>query len=198
MASEAKQNPIAALLNERLAAAAPEAFGMLSGLGRRLYFPKGILSQSAEAKQKAHRFDATIGIATEGGSPMYRRQQPGGDRRVEATAHGDGDRLAGDRRAHAVASRRSSANCRSRAPRKAATSSSLFDGPKLTRSDDSASSRDRPIASRAALGSTAPAEQAEPVETAKPSRSNQDRPDPLAGRHTGAARAGVCRVRAAG
>lgn len=44
---------------------------MLSPLGRRLYFPKGILSQSAEAKQKGTRFNATIGIATEGGAPMY-------------------------------------------------------------------------------------------------------------------------------
>ena len=44
---------------------------MLSSLGRRLYFPKGILSQSAEAKEKAHRFNATIGIATEGEGPMF-------------------------------------------------------------------------------------------------------------------------------
>jgi aspartate/methionine/tyrosine aminotransferase len=44
---------------------------MLSGLGRRLYFPKGILSQTAEAKQRAHRFNATIGIATEGDGPMH-------------------------------------------------------------------------------------------------------------------------------
>ena len=43
---------------------------MLSAFGRRAYFPKGILSQSAEAKEKAHRFNATIGIATEGGRPM--------------------------------------------------------------------------------------------------------------------------------
>ncbi len=43
---------------------------MLSAYGRRLYFPKGIISQSAEAKQKAHRFNATIGIATEGKGPM--------------------------------------------------------------------------------------------------------------------------------
>ena len=41
---------------------------MLSPLGRRLYFPKGILSQSAEAKEKGHRFNATIGIATERGA----------------------------------------------------------------------------------------------------------------------------------
>jgi aspartate/methionine/tyrosine aminotransferase len=67
----APTNPLARELNERLEAAAPEVLAMLSGLGRRLYFPKGILSQSAEAKEKAHRFNATIGIATEGGGPMY-------------------------------------------------------------------------------------------------------------------------------
>ncbi len=63
-------NPIAESLNEKLREAAPEVLGMLSGYGRRLYFPKGIISQTAEAKRKAARFNATIGIATEGGSPM--------------------------------------------------------------------------------------------------------------------------------
>ncbi|MEM7410091.1 MAG: aminotransferase class I/II-fold pyridoxal phosphate-dependent enzyme [Myxococcota bacterium] len=63
--------PLAQALNDRLEKAAPEVFGMLSALGRRLYFPKGILTQSAEAKQKAHRMNATIGIATEGGGPMH-------------------------------------------------------------------------------------------------------------------------------
>ena len=58
-------------LNRRLEVAAPEVLAMLSPLGRRLYFPKGILSQSAEASEKAHRFNATIGIATEGGGPMH-------------------------------------------------------------------------------------------------------------------------------
>ena len=65
--------PLARELNERLAKAAPEVFEMLSALGRRLYFPKGILSQSAEAKQKAKKLNATIGIATEGGVPMHLR-----------------------------------------------------------------------------------------------------------------------------
>jgi len=64
-------NPLAKALNERLDAAAPEVTAMLSAMGRRLYFPKGILSQGAEAKQKATRFNATIGIATEGGGPMH-------------------------------------------------------------------------------------------------------------------------------
>ncbi len=64
-------NPLARELNAALETAAPEVLAMLSPLGRRLYFPKGILSQSAEAKARAKRFNATIGIATEGGSPMY-------------------------------------------------------------------------------------------------------------------------------
>ena len=64
-------HPIAQELNRKLEAAAPEVFAMLSALGRRLYFPKGILSQGAEAKAKATRMNATIGIATEGRSPMW-------------------------------------------------------------------------------------------------------------------------------
>ena len=64
-------NPLAIALNEKLQKAAPEILAMLSAMGRRLYFPKGILSQSAEAKQKATRFNATIGIATEGDGPMH-------------------------------------------------------------------------------------------------------------------------------
>ena len=66
-----KTNPLAQQLNERLEQAAPAVLAMLSPLGRRLYFPKGILSQSAEARQKGTRFNATIGIATEKGGPMY-------------------------------------------------------------------------------------------------------------------------------
>lgn len=38
---------------------------VLSKLGRELYYPKGILTQSAEAKEKATRYDATIGEARE-------------------------------------------------------------------------------------------------------------------------------------
>jgi len=64
-------NALAVGLNERLETAAPEVMAMLSSMGRRLYFPKGILSQSAEAKQKATRFNATVGIATEGDGPMH-------------------------------------------------------------------------------------------------------------------------------
>ena len=63
-------HPIASELNRKLEAAAPEIFAMLSALGRRLYFPKGILSQGAEAKARAKRINATIGIATEQRAPM--------------------------------------------------------------------------------------------------------------------------------
>ena len=63
--------PLAAELNSTLEKEAPQVLEMLSDLGRRFYFPKGIISQSAEAKSKAHKFNATIGIATEGGGPMH-------------------------------------------------------------------------------------------------------------------------------
>ena len=64
-------NPLAEQLNSRLQQVAPETYAMLSAFGRRLYFPRGILSQSAEAKAKGKRFNATVGIATEGGGPMH-------------------------------------------------------------------------------------------------------------------------------
>jgi aspartate/methionine/tyrosine aminotransferase len=69
--AEQSYNPLARALNEKLQAAAPEVFAMLSPLGKRLYFPKGILSQGAEAKQKGKRINATIGIATENKTAMY-------------------------------------------------------------------------------------------------------------------------------
>ncbi|WP_028611908.1 aminotransferase class I/II-fold pyridoxal phosphate-dependent enzyme [Paenibacillus harenae] len=65
-------NPLAQQLNETLQTENPNVYAMLSTLGKAIYFPKeGILSQSAEAKSKATKFNATIGIATEGGQPMH-------------------------------------------------------------------------------------------------------------------------------
>jgi aspartate/methionine/tyrosine aminotransferase len=65
-------NPLAQQLNETITRENPEVAEMLSGLGRTIYMPKiGILSQSAEAKQKANVYNATIGIATENGQPMH-------------------------------------------------------------------------------------------------------------------------------
>jgi aspartate/methionine/tyrosine aminotransferase len=62
-------NPLAIELNTALAGTVAEA--LFSGLGRRLYFPKGIVAQSAEAKKSATRANATIGIATRGGKPVF-------------------------------------------------------------------------------------------------------------------------------
>jgi len=64
-------NPLAVEQNDILQAQCPTAYALLSERGRKLYYPKGILTQSAEAKEKAHKFNATIGIATEGGVPMH-------------------------------------------------------------------------------------------------------------------------------
>jgi aspartate/methionine/tyrosine aminotransferase len=64
-------NPLAKELNDHILEQNPYVLEMLSDLGRNLFFPKGILTQSAEAKEKAHKFNATIGIATENGGPMY-------------------------------------------------------------------------------------------------------------------------------
>jgi aspartate/methionine/tyrosine aminotransferase len=58
-------------LNHTIQEEASDVFDMLSGLGRELYFPKGILTQSAEAKQKANRYNATIGIASEHNVAMH-------------------------------------------------------------------------------------------------------------------------------
>ncbi|MDR1216944.1 MAG: aminotransferase class I/II-fold pyridoxal phosphate-dependent enzyme [Treponema sp.] len=43
---------------------------MLSKVGRRIYFPKGIIAQSAEAKKAASKANATIGMAFSHGSPL--------------------------------------------------------------------------------------------------------------------------------
>ncbi|UCF72373.1 MAG: aminotransferase class I/II-fold pyridoxal phosphate-dependent enzyme [Deltaproteobacteria bacterium] len=64
-------NPIAQELNETIQKGNPNIYDMLSSKGKNLYFPKGILSQGAEAKEKASKFNATIGIATQNGVPMH-------------------------------------------------------------------------------------------------------------------------------
>lgn len=65
-------NPLAQQLNDTIAKENPHVYDMLSNLGKQIYFPKvGILSQSAEAKQKAKKFNATIGTALENGKPMH-------------------------------------------------------------------------------------------------------------------------------
>ncbi|ALC80669.1 MULTISPECIES: aminotransferase class I/II-fold pyridoxal phosphate-dependent enzyme [Bacillus] len=63
---------LAEQLNKTIYRENPNIFAMLSKLGKEIYFPKvGILNQSAEAKKKASKFNATIGIALENGEPMH-------------------------------------------------------------------------------------------------------------------------------
>ncbi len=58
-------DPLAAELNQIIEQHAPAVTRVLSDLGKELYFPKGILTQTAEAGQKATRYNATIGEARE-------------------------------------------------------------------------------------------------------------------------------------
>ncbi len=64
-------NPLAEELNEIIKKGNVHIYEMLSHLGKKLYFPKGILSQGGEAKKLANKYNATIGVATEGDQPMY-------------------------------------------------------------------------------------------------------------------------------
>jgi aspartate/methionine/tyrosine aminotransferase len=61
-------NALAQELNAALSGTVAER--LLSSLGKRLYFPKGIIAQSGEAKKSAHRANATIGMAYQGGRPL--------------------------------------------------------------------------------------------------------------------------------
>ncbi len=54
-------NPLAQELNDQLKDCATGR--LLSELGKKMFFPKGIVAQSAEATQKAHKLNATIGMA---------------------------------------------------------------------------------------------------------------------------------------
>ncbi len=70
--STAPLHPLAQAANDALAKDCPAVLEMLSARGKRFFFPaKGILAQSAEAKQKAKTANATIGIATENDAPMH-------------------------------------------------------------------------------------------------------------------------------
>ncbi len=64
-------NPLAIELNEHLQDSAPVVSALLSKLGKRIYLPKGILSQTAEANAKAHRFNATRAIALKDNDMMH-------------------------------------------------------------------------------------------------------------------------------
>ncbi|MDR1176973.1 MAG: aminotransferase class I/II-fold pyridoxal phosphate-dependent enzyme [Treponema sp.] len=61
-------NPLADELNQVLEGSI--AGRMLSNLGRRFYFPKGIIAQAAEAKKSAYFANGTIGMAYNKGKPL--------------------------------------------------------------------------------------------------------------------------------
>jgi aspartate/methionine/tyrosine aminotransferase len=61
-------NVLADELNKILSGTVGER--LLSEMGRRMYFPKGIITQSAEASERAKRYNATVGMAYENGQPM--------------------------------------------------------------------------------------------------------------------------------
>jgi hypothetical protein len=61
-------NPLAVELNEILKGTVAET--LLSRMGERMHFPKGIISQSAEADEKAYKYNATIGMACDKGAPL--------------------------------------------------------------------------------------------------------------------------------
>jgi aspartate/methionine/tyrosine aminotransferase len=61
-------NPLAEELNSILAGTVAE--GLLSALGRRMYFPRGIIAQAAEARELAPVKNATIGMAFHHGQPL--------------------------------------------------------------------------------------------------------------------------------
>jgi aspartate/methionine/tyrosine aminotransferase len=64
-------NVLAEELNRIIKEGNPYLLDMLSQTGKKLFFPQGILRQSAEASRKARTLDATIGIAKERGSTMH-------------------------------------------------------------------------------------------------------------------------------
>jgi len=64
-------NPIAKKLNDQISECSSPVFNCLSELGKRIYYPAGILAQSAEAKNSSPKFNATIGIALENNDPMH-------------------------------------------------------------------------------------------------------------------------------
>jgi aspartate/methionine/tyrosine aminotransferase len=63
-------DPLAAQLNQTIESVNPHVLALLSARGKALYWPRGILFQTGEARAKANRFNATIGEATEHGGPM--------------------------------------------------------------------------------------------------------------------------------
>ena len=71
-------NPLAKELNDTLSGSVVDA--LMSDMGKRLYFPNGIISQGGEAAKDAHFANGTIGMAVAGGTPIelesYKKLMP--------------------------------------------------------------------------------------------------------------------------
>ena len=71
-------NPLAKELNETLSGSVVDA--LMSDMGKRLYFPNGIISQGGEAAKDAHFANGTIGMAVASGTPIeldsYKKNMP--------------------------------------------------------------------------------------------------------------------------
>lgn len=71
-------NPLAKELNDTLAGSVVDA--LMSDMGKRLYFPNGIISQGGEAAKDAHFANGTIGMAVAQGTPIeldsYKKNMP--------------------------------------------------------------------------------------------------------------------------
>ena len=71
-------NPLAQELNEILSGSIVDS--LMSDMGRRLYFPNGIIAQGAEAAKDAHFANGTIGMAVKNGTPIeldsYKQNMP--------------------------------------------------------------------------------------------------------------------------
>ncbi|WP_407399752.1 aminotransferase class I/II-fold pyridoxal phosphate-dependent enzyme [Treponema sp.] len=71
-------NPLAQQLNDTLKGSVVDA--LMSDLGKRLYFPNGIISQGGEAAKDASLANGTIGMAVANGTPIelesYKKMMP--------------------------------------------------------------------------------------------------------------------------
>ena len=71
-------NPLAQGLNETLKGSVVDA--LMSDMGKRLYFPNGIISQGGEAAKDAKFANGTIGMAVANGTPIeldsYKKSMP--------------------------------------------------------------------------------------------------------------------------
>ena len=61
-------NPLAQELNETLSGSVVDS--LMSDMGKRLYFPNGIIAQGGEAAKDAHFANGTIGMAVKNGTPI--------------------------------------------------------------------------------------------------------------------------------